>query len=288
MRFLHLVILLLPSAFVFGSDRNIPAEVWFRPWWSGGEISFFGIYEKEEVPLSGISLQLPFSSGPKEEYRLSYVRSGRNKEGKFFETVSLGYQIELSHKFGLRFRFGAGGFGPSSYFTSLGIYGSKLSWDLFGRKDQEENSLGILLNSSHDPEFRIGLGYERIRNNSFDLEDRISLGVYWNWEGFLGQVEGFESEKDPIGLVGLGYSPFLKKEEGPKFTSTAQAPVERTNIYPSLETEELLRLGFSLQESISISSLSKGSAAKFETYLDSLPEAKRRKIKKLIRNKRGF
>ncbi|GBF38359.1 hypothetical protein [Leptospira johnsonii] len=288
MRFLHLAILLLPSAFVFGSDRNIPPEIWFRPWWTGGEISFFGIYEKEEVSLSGISLQLPFSFGPKEEFRLSYLRTGRNKEGKFFETVSLGYQIELSHNLGFRFRFGREGSEPSSYFTSLGIYGSKLSWDLFGRKDQEENSLGLLLNSSRDSEFRIGLGFERIRRGSLDFEDRISIGVYWNWDGFLGQVEGFESERDPIGLVGLGYSPFLKKEEGPKSTSSALKPVEKTNIYPSLEMEELLRLGFSLQESISISSFSKGPAEKFESYLDSLPEPKKRKIKKLIRTKRGF
>ncbi|TGK05982.1 hypothetical protein EHO58_09475 [Leptospira selangorensis] len=288
MRFHHLVILLLPSAFVFGSDLNIPAEIWFRPWWNGGEISFFGIYEKEEVPLSGISLQLPFSSGTKEEYRLSYVRSGRTKEGKFFETVSLGYQIELSRNLGFRFRFGAGGFGPSSYFTSLGIYGSKLSWEFFGRKAQEENSLGILLNSSQDSEFRIGLGYERIRNSSLDFEDRVSLGVYWSWEGFLGQLEGFESEKSPIGFVGLGYSPFYKREEDPKPSPPPQTPAEKTNIYPSLKVEELLKLGFSLQESISISSHSEGPAEKFGTYLDSLPEPKRRKIKRLIRSKRGF
>ncbi|PJZ77050.1 hypothetical protein [Leptospira neocaledonica] len=288
MRFLHLVILLLPSAFVFGSDQNIPAEVWFRPWWNGGEISFFGIYEKGEVPLSGISLQLPYSFGSKEEYRLSYVRTGRNKEGKFFETITLGYQIELSHNLGFRFRFGREGSEPSSYFTSLGIYGSKLSWDLFGRKSQEENSLGILLNSSNDSEFRIGLGFERIKNNTLDFEDRISVGAYWNWDGFLGQIEGFESENDPIGLIDLGYSPFLKKEEGHKSTAPVQIPVERTNIFPSLETEEILRLGFSLQESISISSLSKGPAKKFETYLDSLPEPKRRKIKKLISTKRDF
>ncbi|TGM95604.1 hypothetical protein [Leptospira dzoumogneensis] len=288
MRFLYLAILLLPTALLFGFDRNIPVEVWFRPWWKGGELSFFGIYEKEEVPLPGISLQVPFSFGPKEEYRLSYVRSGRNKEGNFFETVSLGYQLELSHNLGVRFRFGAGGSEPSSYFTSLGFYHSKLSWDLFGRKNQEENSLGVLLNSSQDSEFRIGLGFERIRTNSADFEDRISIGVYWNWEGFLGQLEGFESEKDPIGFVGLGYSPFYKKEEGPKSIATSQAPTERTNIYPSLEAEELLRLGFSLQESISISSYSKGPAEKFETYLDSIPETKRRKIKRLIRTKRGF
>lgn len=288
MRFHHLLILLLPSAFVFGSDRNIPADVWFRPWWTGGEISFFGIYEKEETPISGISLQFPISFGSKEEYRLSYVRTGRNKEGKFFETVSLGYQIELSRNFGFRFRFGAEGSEPSSYFTSLGIYDSKLSWDLFGRKDHEENSFGLLINSSRDSEFRIGLGFERIRSGSSESEDRISIGAYWNWEGFLGQLEGFESKKDPIGLVSLGYSPFWKKEEVPKSTAPAGTTVERTNIYPSLETEELLRSGFSLQESISISSLSKGSAEKFESYLDSLPELKRKKIRKLIRTKRGF
>ncbi|MEI1278823.1 hypothetical protein V6Z05_10885 [Leptospira venezuelensis] len=288
MRFLHLAILLLPSAFIFGFDRNIPAEVWFRPWWKGGEISLFGIYEKEEVPLSGISLQLPFSFGSKEEYRLSYVRSSRNKEGKFFETVSLGYQAELYRDFGFRFKFGAEGSEPSSYFTSLGIYNSKLSWDLFGRKNQEENSVGVLLGSSQNSEFRISLGYERIRSRSFDPEDRISIVVYGNWEGFLGQVEGFESEKDPIGFIGFGFSPFYKKEEDPKLTAPPQAQAERTNIYPSLEAEELLRLGFSLQESISISSYSKGPAEKFETYLDSIPELKRRKINKLIRTKRGF
>ncbi|TGK42350.1 hypothetical protein [Leptospira andrefontaineae] len=288
MRFLYLVVLLLPSTFVFGFDQNIPTEVWFRPWWKGGEISFFGIYEKEEVPQSGISLQLPFSFGSKEEFRISYVRSSRNKEGKFFETVSLGYQLELTHNFGVRFRFGAEGSEPSSYFTSIGIYGSKLSWDFFGRKNQEENSLGILLNSSQDSEFRIGLGFERIRTNTLDLEDRISIAVYGNWEGFLGQVEGFESASGPIGFVGLGYSSFSKKEEGPKSSTPAQAPVIRTNIYPSLEVEELLRSGFSLQEAISISSLSKGPAEKFENYLDSIPELKRRKIRGLIRTKRGF
>lgn len=288
MRFLHLVILLLPSAFVFGFDGNIPAEVWFRPWWKGGELSLFGIFEKEEVPLSGISLQLPFSFGYKKEYRLSYVRSGRNKDGKFFESVSLGYQIALSQNFGVRFRLGAGGSEPFSYFTSIGIYGSKLSWDLFGRKNQEENSLGVLLNSSQDSEFRIGLSFERIRSSSTDFEDRISIGVYWNWEGFLGQLEGFESEKNPIGYLGIGYSPFYEKEEDPNRIPPSQALTERTNIYPSLEAEELLRLGFSLPESISISSYSKGPAEKFETYLGSIPEPKRRKIKRLIRTKRGF
>ncbi|WP_367898548.1 hypothetical protein AB3N61_04160 [Leptospira sp. WS58.C1] len=288
MRFPYLAILLLPSTFVFGSDRNIPAEIWFRPWWNGGEISFFGIYGKEEVPLSGISLQFPFSFESKEEYRLSYVRTGRNKEGKFFETVSLAYQVELNKNFGFRVRFGTGGFEPSSYFTSLGIYNSKLSWDLFGRKDREENSLGVLLNSSRDTEFRIGLGLERIQSSSSDPEDRISIGVYGNWEGFLGQIEGFESQKGPLGIVGLGYSPFYKKEEGPESATISQIPVERTNIYPSLETEELLRFGFSLQESIFISSLSKGPAEKFKAYLDSTPESKRNKIKKLIRTKRGF
>ncbi|MGJ4789043.1 hypothetical protein [Leptospira koniambonensis] len=288
MRFLHLVILLLPSAFIFGFDQNIPTDIWIRPWWKGGETSLFGIFEKEEVPLPGISLQLPFSFGSKEEYRLSYVRSGRNKEGKFFETVSLGYQTELTQNLGIRFRLGKGGSEPSSYFTSIGIYGPKLSWDIFGRKNQEENSLGILLNSSHDSEFRIGLSFERVQTSSPDFEDRISIAIYGNWEGFLGQVEGFESKKDPIGFVGLGYSPFYKKEEGPKPTTTSQAPTERTNIYPSLETEELLRLGFSLQESVSISSLSKGPAEKFEHYLGTIPEPKRRKIKRLIRTKRGF
>ncbi|PJZ25343.1 hypothetical protein CH352_15210 [Leptospira hartskeerlii] len=288
MRFLYLVFLLLPTAFVFGSDRNIPAEVWFRPWWKDREISFFGILEKEEVPLSGISLQLPVSFDPKEEYRLSYVRTSRNKEGKFFETVSLGYQVALTHDIGLRFRFGAGGYEPSSYFTSLGLYNSNLSWDLFGRKNEEENSLGILLNSSRDSEFRIGLGFERIRSSHLDPEDRISIAVYGNWEGLLGQVEGFESENDPIEFVGFGYSPFYKKEESLRSTVVSKAPVERTNIYPSLEPEELLKLGFSLQESISISSFSKGQAEKFETYIGSFPDLKRRKIERLIRTKRGF
>ncbi|TGM88552.1 hypothetical protein [Leptospira licerasiae] len=287
MRFLHFVVLLLPSAFIFGFDRNIPAELWIRPWWKGGEISFFGIYEKEEVPLSGISLQFPFSFDPKEEYRISYLRTNRNKEGKFFETVSLGYQTELYHNFGFRFRFGGEGSEPSSYFTSLGLYAPKLSWDLFGKKNQEENSLGFLLNSSYDSEFRIGLGFERIRSSHSHFEDRISIAVYGSWEGFLGQAEGFESEKAPIGFVALGYSP-LYKEEDPKLTVAPQTPVIRTNIYPSLEAEELLRLGFSLQESISISSFSKGTAEKFETYIDSLPETKKRKIKRLIRAKRGF
>ncbi|TGL57578.1 hypothetical protein [Leptospira sarikeiensis] len=288
MRFLHLLLFLLLADPIFGKGQSIPAEIWLKPWWVGGEVSVFGIFGSEEKSRAGVSFQIPIRIEPKEEYRLQYIRTARDSQREFFEILSLGYKVSLNSDFGFQAQLGGETSGYTSYFGALGFYTSKTSWDLFGRKNQEENSFGILVRSLPNDQYRISLGYERIRSDLFDPEDKFSIGVYWSWEKLLGQIQILEGEGSPIGTAGLGVSPFIRSETKVEDTPTTIQRPKPKEIFPILKEEEILRLGFSLQEAFLISSLSKGESEKFREYIEGLSEPKRKKLRGLIYSKRSL
>ncbi|TGK04979.1 hypothetical protein EHO59_09035 [Leptospira semungkisensis] len=300
MRLRNIVLLLLPISGVFGRSSDLPNEFLVRPWWKDGEISVFGITEPGNRKEGGGILQIPFWKKQTSESRFLWV--GRDRASGFSQILSLGHKLEVTPHFGLQFQIG-GSPGENGFFLgSLGAYTKYASLSFLNRRSLEESSVGAILRSDPNSEFRLGISYERTRTNLGIWEDKISFGFTWGIDRFLGDLQFQEKDNHSIGYASLGFSPF-RTENGTndridsESKRQTRSPKERKRSYssnkileksyPSLETDELLKYGFSIQESLEISGHSRQSSVKFEAFLRSLPEAKQIKIQSLIRKKRG-
>ncbi|TGK00219.1 hypothetical protein EHQ53_10085 [Leptospira langatensis] len=292
MRLRNIILLLLPISSVWGRAADLPNEFLLRPWWSGGEISVFGISGPGNPKEAGAILQVPFWKTQVRSSRFVWV--GGDRTNSFSQIFGLGHRIKLDRDIGLEFQL-LGSPGESGFFLgSLGAHTRYVSLDFLNRRSSEGTSIGALLRSDPNSAFRLSLSYERTKTNAGIWEDKISLGFTWGIDRFLGDAQFQEKEKDFIGYASLGFSPFPSEEKAEEISSDKGSNRRIPNSkkeeqsYPSLETEELLKYGFSIGESLEIAGHSRQSQIKFKAFLGSLPEAKRRKIEALIRKKRGL
>ncbi len=284
MKYLLFFLLLLPTSGLVSETNSLPLELYLRPWWKAGEVSFLGIFEPEEKTRSGLILQIPVVLPKGEEFRLLFLRTNRDREGKFLQTISLGYRSPYFHPVGFQIRLGGSPETFGGAYVSLGIYGNQGSLECFGRKSLEEKSFGLLLRSGFLAEPNLSIGFERIQTLHFPNEDRLSFGVVWSFSFFVGDVALKEETKNLSGYTAIGVSPFEWKQPEETIKPT---PPKKEKPIPILFPEELLKLGFSVSESILISSGSRKDPESFKNLLLGLSEGKRKKIRGLLRKKAG-
>ncbi|EPG67469.1 hypothetical protein [Leptospira wolffii] len=287
MRLLQILVLFFPLVEIFSQSSPLPPELILRPWRTGGEISGFARMDSGEKTGYGGILQVPFFLGKEEGFRISILGSDRDSLGKRSSEFGLGYRSPRFILFGFQIQLGGSPEKSPGIHASFGLHRAFGSLDFLFRKKMDEEIFGVLLRSGHESGIQITVSLETIRrNDGTEKEERISFGFVWSLERISGDVKIGETGEEPSGHIVLGISPFYKtlyseKQEPPPKPKT-EKPKKKL---PSLSADELLSYGFSLSESLSISSASKEEEKIFLERISSLSEEKRKKIRRLILKK---